>query len=69
MEPDDDWDEIHLPQAIEFHVVTIYKDIFDMFHIPLHYKVQGTNCNKEAIEKYFARFKKMTRTKCHSRSM
>ena len=49
MDPDDDWDEIDLPQAVEFHMVTLYPEILEMFNIPLHYKVQGTNCIKEAV--------------------
>ena len=28
LDPDSDWDEEHIPQAIEFHMVTIHPDIF-----------------------------------------
>ena len=42
MGPDDDWNEIHLPQAIELHMKTDYPEIFQKFNIILHCKVQGT---------------------------
>ena len=29
-----------------------------MFGIPLHYKVQGTNCMKKAVEDYFKLFER-----------
>ena len=57
--PDDDWDEIHLPQAVELHMITDYQEIFQNFNIRLHYKVQGTYCiNKTAVDEYFMLFEK-----------
>jgi hypothetical protein len=38
---DDDWDEEHIPQAIESHAVTRYEHIYEMFNILLHFKYQG----------------------------
>ena len=58
LSPDDDWDEIHFPQAIELHLKTDYPEIFQKFSIPLHYKVQGTDCMKKAVEEYFKLFEK-----------
>ena len=50
---DDDWDEIHLPQAIEFHMkLTIHK-YFKSSIFLLHNKVQGTECIKKAVDEYF----------------
>ena len=67
--PDDDWDEIHLPQTIELHVITDYPEIFQKFNIPLHYKVQGTDCIKKAVEEYFNLFEKEEKMGCPSKNM
>ena len=56
MEPDSDWDEDHLPQAVEFHTVTKYHHLFEMFQIPFHYKVRGNDCTKKAVEEYLNLF-------------
>ena len=58
LDPDSDWNEEHIPQAIEFHMVTIYPDILEMFHIPLHYKVQGNDCIEKAVKEYLKLFEK-----------
>ena len=58
--PDDDWNEEHIPQAIELHMVVMpnYEHIFKLFNIPLHYKVQGATCMKQVVEEYFLLFDK-----------
>ena len=56
--PEDDWNEEHLPQAIEIHNVDKYDNIFNMLCIPLHYKFQGAQCIKQAMDEYYALFDK-----------
>ena len=49
---DDDWDEIHLPQAIEFNVKTDYPEIFKISIFLF------TTRFKEVVEEYFKLFEK-----------
>ena len=58
MNPDDDWDEFHDPQGIEFNVKTDYSEIFEKFNIPLHYKIKGADCMTKAVEEYLKLFEK-----------
>jgi hypothetical protein len=58
LEPESDWDEEHLPQECEIHALTEHKEIFEKFHIPLHYKIQGSDCIKKCVEEYLLLFDK-----------
>ena len=53
--PDDDWDEEHIPQAIEAHMVSKYQHIFDLFHIPTHVQFRGKDCMKQYAD-YLMKF-------------
>ena len=57
MQPDDDWDEEHIPQAFEIHNITNYPEIFKMFDIPLHIQFRGKGCIKEFAD-YLLKFDK-----------
>ena len=39
-------------------MVTTHPEIFKLFNIPLHYKVQGNDCISKAVKKYLKLFDK-----------
>ena len=55
IDPDDDWDEEHIPQAIEAHMVSKYQHIFDLFNIPTHVQFRGKDCMKQYAD-YLMKF-------------
>ena len=59
IDPDDDWDEEHIPQAIEAHMVSKYQHIFDLFHIPTHVQFRGKDNMKQYADSLMKFYEKI----------